>query len=99
MSIDKNIRVCNLIDTYGSLLSERQQNLIKAYYFDDMSLSEIANNEGISRQAILDAIHSSIDKLENYEKCIKMVELKSKLQKCLTLTDVKKGLTKILEEI
>lgn len=99
MSIDKNIRVCNLIDAYGSLLSERQQNLIKAYYFDDMSLSEISNNEGISRQAILDAIHSSIDKLENYEKCVKMVVLKDKLQKCLTSNDVKKKLTKILEEI
>ena len=67
MRIEDNMRVINLIDAYGALLTSKQFDIMQSYYFDNLSLSEIGDNYGISRQAISDAINQSIKALENYE--------------------------------
>ena len=99
MDLDKNIRICNLIDIYGNLLSDKQLKMLKHYYFEDMSLSEIADIENISRPAVLDSLHVGIKKVELYETKIGMLSLIEKLKACVATDDVKKELTKILEEI
>ena len=99
MSIEQNIKICNLIDTYGNLLSQKQLKLLKHYYFEDMSLSEIAEVEKISRPAVLDALHSGVKKLENCEEKVGMLDLKQKLNACILAEDTKTQLIKILEEI
>ena len=99
VDINDKFRIGNLFDIYGGLLSEKQQKLIKCYYFDDMSLGEIAELENISRQAVLDGIKSGEKKLELYEQNIKMLKLKNNLAECLKHTDVKEKLAKLLEEI
>ena len=98
MDINNKLYVGSLFDIYGGLLSEKQQKMIKSYYFDDMSLGEIAELEAISRQAVLDGIKAGIKKLELFEANIKMYKLKNDLHECLKQTDVKEKLTKILEE-
>ena len=45
-----------LFDYYGTLLTQKQQELFDQYYNQDLSLAEIAENEGISRQGVHDAI-------------------------------------------
>jgi hypothetical protein len=52
----KNYEMVMLLDFYGEMLTEKQRNFLEYYYNDDLSLSEIAENEGITRQGVRDAI-------------------------------------------
>ena len=52
----KNYDLAILIDFYGEMLTEKQRTFLEYYYNDDLSLSEIAENEGITRQGVRDAI-------------------------------------------
>lgn len=54
--MSKNLLICDLLELYGGLLTEKQFRLLELYYFDDLSLSEIAENEGGSRQGAMDVI-------------------------------------------
>ncbi len=54
MAMDPKITL--LLDYYGNLLTEKQRDFITLYYDEDLSLSEIAENEGITRQGVRDAI-------------------------------------------
>ena len=49
---EKNIRLAYLLDFYYDVLDEHGANIMKAYYEDDLSLAEIAEGEGISRQGV-----------------------------------------------
>lgn len=70
MEISKNINICKLIDCYGDLMKENQIQLLKGYYFDNLSLTELADIQGVSRQAISESLNTSVSKLQNYEKVI-----------------------------
>jgi predicted DNA-binding protein YlxM (UPF0122 family) len=61
-------RIALLFDFYGPLLTERQQELLQAYYLEDLSLAEIAESEGVSRQAVHDLIKRSEAALLEYEE-------------------------------
>lgn len=52
-------RMSLLLDFYGEMLSARQRQLCEYYYNDDLSLSEIAENTGITRQGVSDGIKKS----------------------------------------
>ncbi len=73
----KNLNISSLLDLYGGMLTEKQQNFLDYYYNDDLSLSEIAQNEGITRQGVYDKIQNgenpfscaeNIKKIINYEE-------------------------------
>ncbi len=53
---NQTYRMTMLYDFYGELLTERQKEFFDLYYNEDLSLSEIAENEGISRQGVRDVI-------------------------------------------
>lgn len=53
---DKTLQMTMLLDFYGDLLTEKQRRYFEMYYDEDLSLSEIAENEGISRQGVRDII-------------------------------------------
>jgi uncharacterized protein len=57
-----------LFDFYGPLLTARQQELIQAYYLEDLSLAEIAGEDGVSRQAVHDLIKRAHAALVEYEE-------------------------------
>src|SRR5690606_23897528 len=61
-------RIALLFDFYGPLLTERQQELIRAYYLEDHSLAEIADADGVSRQAVHELIRRSEAALQEYEQ-------------------------------
>ena len=52
----KNMEISLLFDFYGDMLTEKQRDVVELYYNDDLSLSEIAENEGITRQGVRDSI-------------------------------------------
>ncbi|MBR0466973.1 MAG: hypothetical protein IJJ40_05745 [Clostridia bacterium] len=64
----KDLHIGALLDVYGPFLSEKQRVIAEHYYFDDLSLSEIAENENISRQAVRDLIRRVGETLVAYEK-------------------------------
>jgi predicted DNA-binding protein YlxM (UPF0122 family) len=51
-----NVEITILYDFYGDMLTDKQRDFLNFYYNDDLSLSEIAENEGITRQGVRDAI-------------------------------------------
>ena len=66
----KDLHIGALLDVYSPFLSEKQRVIAEHYYFDDLSLSEIAENENISRQAVRDLIRRVGETLVAYEeKC------------------------------
>ena len=54
--MSKNLEIALLLDFYGDMLTEKQRSMVDYYYNDDLSLAEIAENEGISRQGVRDSI-------------------------------------------
>lgn len=68
----KDLSISSLNDLYGGLLTEKQAHLIKLFYDEDLSLGEIAENEGITRQAAHDAINKGVNALRNYEAIFKV---------------------------
>ena len=52
----KNMEVPLLYDYYGDMLTDKQRDMIEQYYHQDLSLSEIAENAGISRQGVRDSV-------------------------------------------
>ena len=73
--------VIELFDAYGELLTKTQQDLFKEYYLYDLSLSEIAEDRGISRSAVNDTLKKAIAKLEELESKVKLIKIKKSLQK------------------
>lgn len=71
---EKLSEMCLLFDFYGSLLSERQRDVLDLYYNDDLSLSEIAENLSITRQAVRDAVLHGEDYLRLLEEKLGMAE-------------------------
>lgn len=63
-----------LFDFYGELLGEKQKRLYEASRFQDLSLSEIAELEGISRQGVHDLLKRTEKRLLEYEEKLRLVE-------------------------
>ena len=78
--MSKDLYVSALLDVYGASLNEKQRLLIGYYYNDDLSLSEIAENEGITRQGVSDLIKRGEMQLRQLEEschyCEKFLKLK-----------------------
>lgn len=77
----KNLKYAMLFDVYGSLLSEKQSNAFEMYYCDDLSLAEIAEHIGITRQGVRDQIKHAEDELEKLETKLGLFEKSNKLHK------------------
>ena len=71
---EKNMRLAFLLDFYSELLDEHTGNIMRAYYHDDLSLAEIAENEGITRQGVLDIIKRCKQTLFEYEDKLQLIK-------------------------
>ena len=65
---EKNLNIAFLLDFYGEVLSDRKREVLDAYYNDDLSLAEIAQDRGISRQGVRDLIKKAECELFFYEE-------------------------------
>ena len=71
--MDKKVKISILCDLYGKLLTPKQLEFLNDYYNNDLSLSEIAENNEITRQAVRDIIKKGEKKTLNQEKKIEQV--------------------------
>ena len=76
-----------LYDYYGELLSEIQREYFEEYYFDNLSLSEISDNDGKSTNAIHKCIKSVCLKLYEYEDKLRLYEKRKKLDMIINKID------------
>jgi len=72
--LSDRLRIIQLFDAYGRLLTDRQQRLLRLYLHDDLSLSEIAERAEVTRQAVYDALRRATEELERLETVLRMVE-------------------------
>ena len=78
-----DVRLGILFDYYGELLTEKQQEFFKDYYFDNLTLQEIADNNGISKNAVHKTITTINQKLEYFEEKLKLYEKSSKMEEII----------------
>lgn len=87
-----------LYDYYGDLLNEDNKKYFEDYYFDNLSLAEIAENNNISRNAVHKHIKSTEKKLKFYEEKLKLYEKDKNIKK--RINEIKDhSLRKIIEDI
>ncbi len=84
-----------LLDFYGDMLTDRQRTFLEYYYVDDFSLAEIAENEGITRQGVRDAIKRAEAQLFDMEERLGLAKRFAEMQK--GLEEIKANAEKIYE--
>lgn len=72
--METKIELAYLYDFYGELLNEHQRQIYEDFVLNDLSLGEIAAEEGISRQGVHDLIKRCSKKLQDYEEKLHLVE-------------------------
>ena len=78
------IRLVKLYDIYSPLLSDRQREIMDLYYNEDESLSEIAENTGITRQGVRDWIKKTESQLAAFETALGLAEKTEQLKNTLS---------------
>ncbi len=93
--IEKRVELGMLLDFYGPLLSERRREVMQMYFGEDMSLQEIADTLGISRQAVHDLEKSASLQLYKHEEALGLLQryrrFEQEIQKCTDLVKQVRG--------
>ena len=98
--MEKNVKVSMLCQIYGKLLTKKQYSVLDDYYNNDLSLSEIAENLGITRQAVRDNIKKGENKLFEFEETLGFMKrtLSQEQQIASILSELTKIQTKFSDE-
>ena len=89
--LEKKNKYNHLYDYYGCLLTEKQQEYFTSYYFDDMSLAEIADIYNISRNAVHDQLKKIYNLLDYYEENLQLSLKEQKYNEILNLYENNKN--------
>jgi predicted DNA-binding protein YlxM (UPF0122 family) len=88
---EKDMTVGLLLDFYGEILTEHKRNILDMYYNEDFSLAEIAEEIGISRQGVRDAIVKASNELRFYEEKLglanRFAEMKASAEKIRRISE------------
>ncbi|MGN1370867.1 MAG: sigma factor-like helix-turn-helix DNA-binding protein [Candidatus Coprovivens sp.] len=91
----------SLFDIYGNLLTKKERETFRDYYQEDLSLSEIALENNISRAAVQKTVKNVLEKLKYYEEKLKIYQKNSRLREIIELedvTEIKNEIGKILSD-
>ena len=98
--------ICRLIDIYGNALSERQKDVVDLYYNEDLSLAEISENCGITRQGVRDAIRHGVEMLYSLENSLnfhakteRLTEIANDIRKTDDVSEIQRLAELIITEI
>ena len=94
--MEKNVKISMLCSIYGKLLTEKQLAILEDYYDNDLSLSEIAENQKITRQAVRDIIKKGETKLFELEEKLEIMKRMFKQEEKIAI--ILSELTKIQEK-
>jgi len=83
MNLEERVQIAILTKFYGALLTERQRDILSMYVDSNLSLSEVSEELGISRQAVKDAIDNSLLTLKQTEERLHFIEKDAKLKKII----------------
>ena len=81
--MNEKIYYNNLYDYYKDLLTEKQREYFEDYNFNDFSLAEISENENVSRNAVFNQIKNIKEKLDFFEKKLKLYENSLKIKELI----------------
>lgn len=107
-ALEKTNRINLLFDFYEPMLTEKQQTFLKHYFHDDYSLGEIAENFGVSRQAVYEHIKRAEQTLQEYEAKLGLLDKHTRRMKYIAemksvidgaAPDTRKMANSILEQI
>lgn len=90
-----------LYDYYSNLFNEKQRYYFEEYYFNNLSLQEISENDGISRNAIHKTIKNVENKLYFYEEKLELYKKNQELSKIIesnSIDDIKRKISKLFLE-
>lgn len=94
--MEKKVQIGMLCDIYGKLLTKRQYNILNDYANGDLSLTEIAENNNITRQAVNDIVKKGENKLLEYEQ--KLGIMKKTINQEQTIQNVLSQISKITSD-
>lgn len=98
-TLEKKVYYSQLFHIYGKLLTTKQQELFIAYYEEDYSLQEIADEFGISRNAVHDALKNAIKNLENFEEILNLLKKNERLDAIIEKYQNQKEFEPIITEL
>ena len=111
-SMEEIVELSLLFDFYGEMLGEHKKKIFEDYVLNDLSLAEIADEEGISRQGVHDTVKRCTKQLKEYESKLHLVEkfqkMKEKLETASELLSInettsmdkaKQLLSEVIEEL
>lgn len=92
----KDLKYLPLWDAYGAMLTENQRDICELYYLCDLSLTEIAEQKGVSKQSVSDALAKSRAILDEYERKLRFCETNGKISSDLSrmITRTRRALEK-----
>ena len=98
--MEKNVQISILLQIYGKLLTTTQYNFLDDYYNSDLSLSEIAENRNMTRQAARDNIKKGENRLFEYEVKLNIMQKTLKQEKKISeiLTEITKIQTRFTDK-
>lgn len=88
-----------LFDCYGELLTEKERETFQEYYFENLSMQEIADNNRVTKSAVHKTLQSAIEKLDLYEKKLKINKKNDILNSTLESNSIEEIKNKIKEVI
>ena len=95
--MEEIVKLSLLYDFYGELLTEHQRKIYEAAFFENYSLSEIAEDAGISRQGVHDLLRRCDKQLRSYEAKLHLVErftrVRSDMERIIGLVDELEGVS------
>ncbi len=107
IQLERFVEYGRLFEIYGKLLSEDRQEIMTDYFQFNMTLAEIADERKISRQAVLDSVNKSCEKLSVFENSLQILKRKQDLTNSLqeleilaeNHPEIKAKVEKILKEL
>lgn len=99
MNLKETIKNARLLDIYGGLLTKKQQQILNSYVNFNGSISEIAENTKTSRQAVLDIIKRTLQKLNQLEEKLKICKKLDNIYEKISNISAQFGLTTKQEQV
>ena len=83
MNLEERVQIAILSKYYGKMLTERQQDILKMYVDNNLSLAEVSEELGISRQAVKDALDNAFNTLKTMEEKLQFISRDDKIKKLI----------------